>query len=243
MACCSPRARRRCRTWRRTRSISARHWECSAPESFRGWGRQLQYHPHVHYVVAGGGLTEDGSQWKRVKNTEFLLPEPVLAARFRSRMKQALQQRPALWAAVPSSAWGKGWVVDCLAVGSGESAVKYLAAYVVHTALTSRRIVRDKGGRVTFTYRESESGATKALTVEAEEFLRRFLQHVLPKGFPRVRYFGWLAPAAKKRRARIETLLRWKRPAPPGRKPVEPPECPRCRQPMVWVGRLPRGPP
>jgi hypothetical protein len=207
------------------------------------WGRQLQYHPHIHHVVAGGGLTEDGLQWKRIPNAAYLLPEPVLAARFRTRMKAALQQRPALWAAVPASAWRQGWVVDCLAVGSGESALKYLAAYVVHTALSSQRIVRDIGGCVTFTYRESDTGATKALTVEADEFLRRFLQHVLPKGFQRVRYFGWLAPAAKKRRARIEQLLRWRRPAPPGRVPVPVPECPRCRQPMVWVGRLPRGPP
>jgi hypothetical protein len=161
------------------------------------WGRPLQYHPPIHYVVAGGGLTEDGLQWKRVANAEYLLPEPVLAARFRSRMKAALQERPAWWAAVPASAWRQGWVVDCVAVGSGESALKYLAAYVVHTALSSQRIVRDAGGRIPFSYRESESGATKAMTVEADEFLRRFLQHVLPKGFQRVRYFGWLAPAAR----------------------------------------------
>jgi hypothetical protein len=207
------------------------------------WGRQLQYHPHIHYVVAGGGLSEDGLQWKRVKNAAFVLPEKVLSARFRTRLKAALREQPAWWAQVPAAAWRKGWVVDCLAVGSGESALKYLAAYVYKTALGRQRIVRDEGGRITFTYRESTTGATKALTVEADEFLRRFLQHVLPKGFPRVRYFGWLAPAAKARRERIAALLDWKRPAPRATEPVSPPCCPQCRQPMVRVAELPRAPP
>jgi hypothetical protein len=207
------------------------------------WGRQLQYHPHIHYVVAGGGLSEDGLQWKRVKSAEYLLTEPVLSARFRTRLKAALRERPAWWAQVPPAAWRKGWVVDCIAVGSGESALKYLAAYVYKTALGRQRILRDDDGRITFTYRESESGATKALTVEADEFLRRFLQHVLPKGFPRVRYFGWLAPAAQARRERIEALLDWKRPAPRATEPVPPPSCPQCRQPMVRVAELPRAPP
>ena len=170
---------------------------------------------------------------------------------------------------MPAAAWRKGWVVDCLAVGSGESALKYLAAYVYKTALGRPRIVGDEGGRITFTYREStkprgsdvksrgdhvvalrdpavlrgESGATKALTVEADEFLRRFLQHVLPRGFPRVRYFGWLAPAAKARRERIAALLDWKRPAPRATEPVPPPRCPQCRQPMMRVAELPRAPP
>jgi len=205
------------------------------------WSRQLIYHPHVHFVVAGGGLTEDGLRWKRVKSPDFFLPTRVLARRFRTRLKQALQQNhPREFASLPSGLWRQDWVVDCQAVGRGESALKYLSAYVYRTALGSQRIVRDQNGQITFTYRDRDSGQTRITTVSADEFLRRFLQHVLPSGFQRVRYYGWLAPAAKARRARIEALLDWKRPAPPESPPSPPPTCPHCHQPMVWVRELPR---
>jgi len=102
---------------------------------------------------------------------------------------------------------------------------------------------RDDGQRVTFTYRDNSDGATKTATVTAEEFVRRFLQHVLPARFQRVRSFGWLSAAAKARRARIESLLAWKRPAAEVSLPLPPPVCPHCRQPMVWVERLARAPP
>lgn len=208
------------------------------------WTRQLMYHPHIHWVVAGGGLREDGLQWKRVPSADYFLPERVLAARFRTRLKEAWQRAlPGPYASVPSSVWRRGWVADIVAVGPGESALKYLSQYVYRTALGRDRIVGDAGGRVTFTYRESDSGATKLATVSAEEFLRRFLQHVLPSGFQRVRSYGWLAPAAKARREKIEALLDWRRPGSPAKAPSAPPCCPRCQQPMRLLGRLPRAPP
>jgi len=208
------------------------------------WSRQLIYHPHIHYVVAGGGLSDDGLCWRRVQQPGFFLPEKVLAARFRTRFQQALQAaHPGLFASLPSKVWRIGWVVDCIAVGRGASALKYLSAYVYKTALGSQRIVRDDGQRVIFTYRDNSDGSTKTATVAAEEFVRRFLQHVLPARFPRVRSFGWLSAAAKARRARIETLLAWKRPAAVVSLPLPPPVCPHCRQPMVWVERLARAPP
>jgi hypothetical protein len=208
------------------------------------WTRQLVYHPHVHWVVAGGGLRADGLQWVRVKSAEFFLPERVLAARFRTRLREAFERAHPDWLTnVPASTWRSGWVVDIVAVGSGASALQYLSAYVYRTALGPGRIVRDDGGRVTFTYRESDTGETKRATVSGEEFVRRFLQHVLPRGFQRVRYYGWLAPAATARREKIEALLDWKRPAPPAKQPGAPPRCPRCQQPMRWVADLPRAPP
>ena len=208
------------------------------------WSRQLVFHPHVHYVVAGAGLSANGLRWQRVASPDFFLPEKVLARRFRNRLRAALAERwPELLARLPAKIWRADWVVDCLAVGSGEAALRYLSAYVYQTALGSQRILADDGTRIQFRYRDSETGQSKTLTLAAEEFLRRFLQHVLPAGFQRVRYYGWLAAAAKARWARILALLDWKRPAPPEPTPLPPPECPRCHQPMALVERLPRAPP
>lgn len=208
------------------------------------WSRQLIDHPHVHYVVAGAGLSADGLRWVRVAAAEFFLPEKVLARRFRNRLRAALAEHaPALLAQVPAAVWRKDWVVDCVAVGSGDRALKYLSAYIYRTALSSARILVDDERGVTFRFRNSEDGRWKTVTLEPAEFLRRFLQHVLPKGFQRVRSFGWLAPAAKARWQRLEALLDWKRPAPPEPKPLPAPECPHCRQPMALLHRLPRAPP
>jgi len=208
------------------------------------WSRQLIYHPHVHYVVPGGGLTADGLQWRRVKDAAYLLPAKALARRFRNRLRQGLAREQAeLLSQIPAKVWRQEWVVDVAAVGSGETALKYLSAYVYRTALGRQRIVKDEAGQITYTYRESESGATKRATVTAEEFLRRFLQHVLPKGFQRVRYFGWLSAAAKARWRRIQTLLDWKPAELPPAEPRPVPRCPRCQQPMVRVGRMERAPP
>lgn len=207
------------------------------------WSRQLLFHPHVHYVVPGGGLTPDGLRWVRIQD-DYFLPTHVLAVRFKNRLRQWLEaHHQALLKQVPAKVWRQDWVVDVQPVGSGEAALKYLSAYVYRTALGAQRIVKDEHGRITFTYRESESGQTKFSEVSAPEFLRRFLQHVLPRGLQRVRYFGWLSPAAVRRWTRIQTLLDWQPPPLPPRTPPPPPHCPVCQLPMRCVGRLPRGPP
>ncbi len=206
------------------------------------WSRQLVFHPHVHYVVPGGGLSADQLQWKRVRSAEFFLPEKVLARRFRNRLRQALRDTPH-WAGIPASVWRKEWVVDCLPVGSGEPVLRYLANYVYRTALGSQRIISDDARGITFRFRRSDNGAQETLTLAPEEFIRRFLQHVLPRGFQRVRHFGWLAPAAKKRRERIVALLDWKVPPLPVKAAAALPECPTCQQPMVWTGTIERAPP
>lgn len=117
-------------------------------------------------------------------------------------------------------------------VGSGERALGYLAAYVQRTALSAQRIVQEEHGHTTFRYRQSDTG----------EFLRRCLQHVLPKGFQRVRYYGWLGPAAQVRWQRILALLDWQ---PPARVVTRQPQplCPRCGRPLGWLGTLERAPP
>jgi hypothetical protein len=207
------------------------------------WTRDLRFHPHVHCVVPGGGLSDDGLRWVRPKYPNHFLPEPVLAMRFRTRLKQALQEdHSALFALIPSKVWSLRWVADIEPVGSGEPALKYLAAYVYRTAFSAERILADDGTHITFTYRDSATRSTRTLRLPVERFLHRFLQHVLPKGLQRVRYFGWLAPAAKKRYDRILALLDHRPPPLETFSPSPPPECPCCKKPMHLIGRLPRPP-
>jgi hypothetical protein len=207
------------------------------------WSRQLVYHPHVHYVVAGAGLSPDGLRWNRVASDKFFLPEKVLARRFRHRLRRALALTPELDRQIPAVVWRTDWVVDSLAVGTGAAALKYLSAYVYKTALSRARILTDDERGITFRFRRSDDGRWQTLTLRPEEFVRRFLQHVLPRGFQRVRSYGWLAPAAKAKWQRIEALLDWHRPAPPPVQPLPVPKCPHCRKPLVLVERLPRAPP
>jgi len=207
------------------------------------WTRDLRFPPHVHCGVPGGGLSSDSLRWVRPKYPDHFLPQPVLAMRFRTRLKRALQKdHPALFGQIPKKVWSLKWVCDVQPVGSGEPALKYLAAYVYRTAFSAERIVSDDGRHITFTYRDSATRSTRTLRLPVEQFLHRFLQHVLPKGLQRVRYFGWLAPSAKKRFQRILALLDHSPPPLELPAPLPPPECPCCKKPMHLVGRLPRPP-
>jgi hypothetical protein len=207
------------------------------------WTRDLRFHPHIHCVVPAGGLSSDGLRWVRSKRQGYFLPQRVLALRFRTRLKAALQKHhPELFAQIAKCVWSMSWVADVQPVGSGEPALKYLAAYVYRTALSAERILADDGHRITFTYRDSKDRRTRTLSLPVEGFIHRFLQHVLPKGLQRVRYFGWLAPSAKKRFHRILALLDHRPPPLESPAPLPPPECPSCKKPMALIGRLPRPP-
>ena len=207
------------------------------------WARDLHYHPHVHCVVPGGGLSQNRLRWVRPKSPDYFLPQAALARRFRSRLKATLQQdHPQLFIQIPPQVWKLDWVADVQPVGSGEGALKYLSAYVYRTAFSAEKILADDGSHVTFAYRDNE-GNQRTLRLSGEQFLHRFLQHVLPKGFQRVRHFGWLSPAARKRFERIRALLDFQAPALVPPQPVAPPECPGCKKPMHLIGRLARPPP
>lgn len=207
------------------------------------WTRDLRFHPHVHCVVPAGGLSSDGLRWVRPKRPDYFLPQQVLALRFRIRLKAALQKdHPELFAHIPQCVWSMSWVADVQSVGRGEPALKYLAAYIYRSAFSAERILLDDGHQITFTCRDRSTRCTRTLRLPAEEFLHRFLQHVLPKGLQRVRYFGWLAPSAKKRFERILALLDWKQPPLEVSAPLPAPECPSCKKPMTLIGRLPRPP-
>lgn len=209
------------------------------------WGRQLQLHPHVHCIVPGGGLRADGRKWLAARRADWLLPVKKLAAVFARRMEAAWRARaPAAHAAVPAGTWRRPWVVHCQPAGTGEAVVKYLARYVARTAISDERIVRADDAEVEFNYIDTRTQQRRGCTLGAAEFMRRYLQHVLPPGQHRVRYFGWLHPAAKARRMKVETLL-----AQPIVVTAAPPpapqwhlQCPHCaRFTLVRVGTLPRG--
>jgi hypothetical protein len=205
------------------------------------WGRQLQHHPHVHLVVPGGGLR--GGRWIPARQPDWLLPVAKLAAVFRQRMEGALRaSAPALHAMVPAGTWRSRWVVHSQPAGSGANVVRYLARYVGRTAISDERIVAADDQTVTFRYTDSATQEKKTCTLGGAEFLRRYLQHVLPPGQHRVRYFGWMHPAAKARRMMVETLLA--KPiviAPPPALPQWHLRCPHCGEfALVCAGTLPR---
>jgi Putative transposase/Transposase zinc-binding domain len=168
------------------------------------WTRQLLYHPHVHYIVPGGGLTADG-RW-RSSRSDFLVPVKALSLIFRAKFRDALK-KSALFALVNPRVWFHDWVVHAEPVGSGEQAFKYLAPYIFRVALSNNRILKLQHGAVTFAYKESATDQLKRCTVSAEEFIRRFLQHVLPPRFIKVRYYGLLSPAQRQLLHKARSLL------------------------------------
>lgn len=152
------------------------------------WGRNLSYHPHVHYLVPAGGLSADGQRWLEARRN-FLVPVRALSIIFRAKFRDALKQ-VGLFDQVPAEIWQQDWIVHCKGIGKGIGALKYLAPYIFRVAISNRNILKATNGNVTFRYRESDTGRRCTCTLAAEEFLRRFLQHVLPKGFVKVRYYG-----------------------------------------------------
>jgi hypothetical protein len=207
------------------------------------WSRQLGYHPHVHYLVPGVALSDDGSLCFP-KDSEYLLPVKRLSARFKTRLRYWLRTaHPDLHARVPVRTWRKRWVVHSQFAGRGHQALSYLSRYVSKTAIASTRLRRQNDHTVTFSYRESRTNTERTLTLSGEAFLHRFLQHVLPKGLRRIRSFGWLSPAAKSRFEQVCTLLdvRVNRAARPAFTVSV--ACPHCQNPMRRVAQFGRAPP
>lgn len=211
------------------------------------WTRDLRYHPHIHYLAPGGGLAADGQRWL-ASDRKFLVRVEPLGRLFRGKLRAGLR-KAGLLDQVPPAAWRQDWVVDCRAVGRGQTALKYLSPYIFRVALSNKRIVNVEDGLVTFTYREGDTGRRRISTVTTEEFIRRFLQHVLPKGFVKVRYYGLLAPGNRHLLQQAQALLGV--PCQPARSGVaaksdETQEtqphvvtCPRCGQPMELVQSIP----
>jgi hypothetical protein len=156
------------------------------------WGRTLEYHPHVHYVVPGGGISANGACWLPSR-ADFFVPVKALSIVFRAKFRDALRREGLLDHADPVM-WSRDWVVHCQTTGDGRASVRYLAPYVFRVAIGDHRIVSCDDGKVTFTYRRVGSNRPRKMTLDAHEFLRRFLQHVLPAGFQKVRHYGFQSP-------------------------------------------------
>lgn len=176
------------------------------------WTQQLTYHPHVHCLVTGGGVSDDGRDWYPARGA-FLVPHKALAKLVRGKLKALLaKKRPDLIA--PRAAWTKRWVVHINHWGQGADAVlRYLARYVFRTAITNTRIVALDPHAVTIKYRHRKSSCWRTCRLHGHEFMRRFLQHVLPAGLHKVRYFGLWHHSKRDRAAQARLLLELERPA------------------------------
>jgi hypothetical protein len=170
------------------------------------WGRTLIYHPHVHYLIPGGGMTADGT-W-RPSRKNFFLPVKALSKIVRARFRDALRKSdPACFAQLPPAVWHKDWVIHCQPVGNGQHALKYLAPYIFRVAIGNQRILKLADDKVTFRYRTTDTGKLRICTLHVHEFIRRFLQHVLPRGFVKVRYYGFLSSGLRPRLAALRRQL------------------------------------
>lgn len=171
----------------------------------QSWTRDLRYHPHIHYLVPGGGLSEDGQRWLASK-AEFFVPVKPLSRLFRAKMRAELRES-VFYDEIEPEVWEQEWVVDCRSVGNGRAALKYLAPYIFRIALSNKRIVKVEDGYVTFSYRLGETGERRECRMEAHKFLHRYLQHILPKGFVKVRYYGLFRVGARRELARLRARL------------------------------------
>jgi len=219
------------------------------------WTQQLNLHPHVHCLVSGGGISETGNTWHPARR-KFLLPIKALAKLVRGKFRSLLQRkRPDL--VIPDVVWRVPWILHVTAWGNGEQAVlDYLARYVFRIALTNARIVGLDDQTVTIQYKERKAGHARTCRLRGDEFMRRFLQHVLPRGFHKVRYFGLWHPAHRRSAARVRQMLQLRASpkldlsqdpnvpplvlpdAEPAR-PIEPMICPHCHQGrLIFIRRL-----
>ena len=154
------------------------------------WGRPLPYHPHLHSIVPGGGLSEDRTTW-RSSRANFYVPVKALSPIYRALFQEDISQA-GLLEQIDSQVWPIPWNVHSQANLNAPSALTYLAPYVFKVAISNSRIVSLTDRTVTFTYRKPGSARPRTTTLDVMEFLRRFLQHVLPEGFMKVRHFGFL---------------------------------------------------
>lgn len=216
------------------------------------WTRNLFYHPHVHYLVPGGGVDRDGQTWLPARKN-FFLHVKALSKLFRAAFQRALR-KTALYTHIPAKVWRREWVVHCKGVDNGQAALKYLAPYIHRVAISNRRLLSiDHRGSLetsllTFQYRPTDTGQLKSCTLSVEHFLQRFLQHVLPRGFVKVRYFGFFAATLRSRLAALQQSL-LPHPEPPTEQidqsaPPQPASCqdhilcPKCGQPMRFQRSL-----
>ncbi len=192
--------------------------------------RKLDFHPHIHAIVPGGGINKRRRQWKKKKG-KYLFNQDAMANVFRARFLAALNESGL---SVPNKVPPK-WIVDSRHVGKGITALKYLSKYLYRGVISEKNIISNQNGQVTFRYIESKTGNTLYRTLKGEAFLHLIMQHVLPKGFRRVRDYGFLHGNAKKMLFLVQLILHAvikkieQRPRPVFK-------CPCCKSPMIILG-------
>jgi hypothetical protein len=169
------------------------------------WGQTLTYHPHIHCIVPAGGLSDDGMEWIGSARN-FFVPVKVLSAVFRgvlcrliddaiNKGEIKLPDETANFQVLKTKCYDNKWVVYAQKpFSSADNLIRYLGNYTHRVAISNHRIIDYKDGKVIFYYKDNKAGGTrKTMTLEVNEFVRRFLQHVLPSGFYKIRYFGFMA--------------------------------------------------
>jgi hypothetical protein len=169
------------------------------------WGRQLAYHPHIHYVVPGGALSKKDDRWYPSR-VDFYLPVKAMSKIFKAKFRDEMRKSN-LDSNIPEQVWDQEWVVNCQAVGAGAHSIKYPAPYVFKVAISNSRIIKVEDHKVFFKYKKPQSNRWRTMRLDVMEFIRRFLQHVLPSGFMKVRYYGFLSPGASVPLEKIEALI------------------------------------
>lgn len=169
------------------------------------WGGMLQYHPHLHLVVPGGALSENADQWLPSRQDLFVHTKP-LALIFRAKFRDAMKKAQLLDKIDPS-VWTRQWIVDSQAVGAGQNSLRYLSRYVFRVAISNNRIKSIDNHVITFRYKDRRKNTWKTMTLDAMEFIRRFLQHVLPRGFMKIRHYGFLSPNSSVSIDKIRELI------------------------------------
>jgi len=151
------------------------------------WTRALIFHPHVHYLIPGGGMSNDG---KTVRfsdlsggqtGDDFLMHVKPLSIIFKAKFRDQLKkQAPDVFNKIPSNTWKRAWVVHVKSVGDGQKALEYMGRYLFRVAISNNRIIKLQNGKVTFRFSDYKTGQTKIITLDVLEFIRRFLTNVLP---------------------------------------------------------------
>jgi len=169
------------------------------------WGRTLEFHPHIHYIVPGGALSSTDGRW-HPSRIDFYLPVKALSKIFKAKFRDAMREA-GLFDQIPQEVWQTDWIVNSQAVGSSEASLKYLAPYVFKVAISNSRIIKVENNTVFFQYRKPHSQRPRTMALDSMEFIRRFLQHVLPTGFMKIRYYGFMNPNCSIPFEKITTLI------------------------------------
>jgi hypothetical protein len=169
------------------------------------WGRQMPYHPHIHYVVPGGAMSKKDGRW-HPSRIDFFLPVKAMSKIFKAKFRDEMKKHN-LDSDIPQQVWEKDWVVNCKTIGASAHSIKYLAPYVFKVAISNTRIVKVQDRKVFFKYKKPKSNRWRTMALDVMEFIRRFLQHVLPTGFMKVRYYGFLSPGSSVSLQKVAALI------------------------------------